>query len=82
MRAEAEQLSEVERAITKEEICVLEEAVRVSAKWKAWAETMRVKRERQVEAERLDAHEEAAQMEAEIRSAAMKPPSSLVSDCV
>ena len=66
----------------EEEIWVSEESLRVSAKWKARAEAMRVKREKQVRAELWDAKEEASQTEVERQSDAMKPPLSSVSDCV
>ena len=46
--------------------------IRVSAKWKARVEEMRVKRNRQVKAERRAAEEEAARMEADRKAAAIK----------
>ena len=74
MRAEAKRRAEVERAMMEEERWVLEEAVRVNTKRQARGEATRVERENQVKAKWRDAKEEAEQMEAERRAAAMKCP--------
>ena len=58
----------------EEERNILEEAVRVSDKWQARVEAMRVDRERQVEAEQRAAEEDTVRMEAEKRAAAIEMP--------
>ena len=73
-RAGAEQTEEFERDMMEEDRRVSKKAVRDIAKRQARVGTMRVKRERQVEAKRRATEEVAACMEVERQVATMKRP--------